>query len=85
MNKKITVKRDSGEICYCILSGDTSLEDQFNKWYFGSKHPQNGLCVNFCETSVDVVDYYHAEKMASFNVLSIEDTNEDICLKWIFI
>ena len=82
MNKKITIRKDNGQTCYCILSGEKNLEDQFNSWYFGSEHPSNGLCVCFDGATLDVVDYYHAEKMTSFTVVSIDDTNENPVFEW---
>ena len=85
MNKKITVRSITGQSSYCILSGDKDLEKQLNNWYFGSDDPQNGVCVRFNGIKLDVVDYYHDDRMASFDVVSIEDTNEAPLLNWIDI
>ena len=82
MNKKITVRREDGTIFYCVLDGDKDLQEQFNIWYFGEAHPRNGLCVDFDGKSVDVLDYFHAEKMASFDVVAIEDTDRELLLEW---
>ena len=82
MNKKITVRNDQGTVCYCILSGNENLEDQFNEWYFGSKLPNGGICVRFDEKTLSVVDYFYNERMAEFDVVSIEDTDEDLMPKW---
>jgi hypothetical protein len=83
MNKKITAKLEDGRTCYCILSGDESLEDQFNVWYFGSAHPGQGICANFTKNGIEIVDYYHAETMAIFPIINIEDTDLDIIAEWI--
>ena len=83
MNKKITVRTNSGTVCYCILSGNENLEEQFNEWYFGSKHPGGGVCVRFDEQTLSVVDYFHGESMADFEILSIEDTDEPVLTKWV--
>ena len=42
----------------------------------------NIMCVNFDGVTLEVFDYYHAETVASFSVLRIEDTDEEISLEW---
>ena len=83
MNKKITVQNGHGNLTYCILSGDENLEDQLNRWYYGSPNPEHGLCVQFNNSEIAVVDYYHAETIGSIKVVSIEDTDEEPILQWI--
>ena len=82
MNKKVTVKRPDGLTMYCILSGEQDLNDQLNVWYYGSANPPHGMCVNFDGVTLNIVDYYHADIVESFDVISIEDTNDDVLLKW---
>jgi hypothetical protein len=82
MNKKITARNERGIVCYCILSGEDSIEEQFNLWYFDSRHPGGGVCVRFDTSKISVVDYFHAESMADFEILSIEDTDEPVMTKW---
>ena len=83
MNKKITVRREDGKIFYCILAGDKNLQEQFNIWYFNEANPRHGLCVEFDGKTVDVLDYFHAEKITSFEVVTMEDTDEKVTLEWI--
>lgn len=85
MNKKITIQNSEGEAAYCILAGERDLEDQFNEWYYGSANPAHGVCVRFDGKSVSVVDYYHDERMASFDVIGVEDTPDAPILDWIAV
>ena len=82
-NKKVTVKNSEGEIRYCILLGGKDLREQFNSWYFGCGQPSSGMTIRFDGSQLSVVDYYYNETRASFDVISIEDTNEDVALCWI--
>jgi hypothetical protein len=83
MNKKITVRNEGGLVRYCILSGEANLQDQFNLWYYGDAHPYYGIHISVNSTTVAIEDYYHAEVMASFEILSMEDTEEDIIHAWV--
>lgn len=83
MNKKITVRNEFGKIRYCVLDGNRDFEQQLNEWQFGSAHPNGGICVCFHPTEIQFVDYFHADPMATFPILSIEDTDEDVAVKWI--
>ena len=83
MNKKVTVKRPDGKITYCILSGEESLVDQFNRFFFGSPKPGHGMCARVAGSEIAIVDYYHNEKMSTFQIIGIEDTDSEPVLKWI--
>lgn len=83
MNKKITVRNDEGKVRYCVLSGERDLERQFNKWYFGSESADMGYKVNLDSHEFSVVDYYVGETRVTFEVLGIDDTEEDIIEAWV--
>jgi hypothetical protein len=42
----------------------------------------NGLCVEVDEKWISVLDYYHAETMAKFEILSIKETEEPVTAEW---
>lgn len=83
MNKRITVKNNGGKTLCCILDGSKDFEKQFNLWLCGDENPRNGICVRIEEDEVALVDYYHDERITTFNVISIEDTENEPQLKWI--
>ena len=79
LNKKITVRSELGDIRYCILDPDVSYNEQLDKVAGFSGH---GLCVRFYEDRLEFVDYFHDSAMACFPILSIEDTELPVSLKW---
>lgn len=83
MNKKITVRSEVKGICYCILSGERDLEEQFNVLLFGSAQGGGGVCARFDGKTLRVVDYFHDDTMARFDVIDIEDTDSEPILKWV--
>ena len=85
MNKKIIVHSELNGRCYCVLPGERDLEEQFNIMLFGSEHGGGGVCARLDGKSLRVVDYFHDETMASFNIISIEDTDSEPILNWIKI
>ena len=84
MNKKITVKRSDGQVMYYILSGDENLEKLFNLWLFGNEFP-SGYKAKFYGDRLEIIDSIAYEKVDSFEVLSIEDTNENITASWVYL
>ena len=78
MNKKITVKRDDGQVMCCVLSGDDSLEKQFNIWLFGKEFPSGGYKAKFYGNTLQILDCIAYDTVTTFEVLSIEDTAEEV-------
>jgi len=80
MNKKITIKNSKGEIKYCVLDGNRDLVQQLNEWYFGGR--KSDLGVSFSTYEISVVDYISWDTMASFDIMSIEDTDMEVAWEW---
>lgn len=79
MNKKYTVKTERGE-SYCILSAARDEQEQFMELFgFEKGHGMWAGVENGC---VIVEDYFCLEKLATFPILSIEETDEPVSLKW---
>ena len=85
MNKKITVKRSDGKVMCCILSGDKDLEAQFNLWLFGKERPSGGYAASFDGRSLEIIDCIAYDRVENFDVLSIEDTDEDVAASWTYL
>ena len=83
MNKKLTVKTEHGNICYCVLDPDISFEIQLNE--LAGFSGDGGVTVRYYEDRIEFVDYFHAEVMACFPIISLEDTSLPVCLKWVKI
>ena len=83
MNKKITVKRAFDEkVRYCILPSDDNMEKQINIFLFGAETPA-GYKARLCESRLEIIDSIAYETVTSFEVLSIEETEEDVSPFWI--
>lgn len=82
MNRKVTVRRDDGRVRYCILSGDGDLEEVFNLWLFGSTHPEGGYRAKFHTETIEILDCIAYETVTTFELLSVEDTDEATSPYW---
>lgn len=80
MNKKLTVKNEFGKTVYCILSDTESYENQMMSVL--SLQQGCGYTIDFKEDFVYVKDYRTDETVGTFEVLSFEDTTENIVLDW---
>ena len=80
MNKKITFSTPSGKVCYCVFDGNEDYAKQAEKALGIS--PGYGLAVYWHENEFRLVDYYHADTIASFKILFMEDCDSDVSLKW---
>ena len=85
MNKKINVKRSDGKIMSCVLSGDMPLENQFNLWMFGSETPSGAFRASLSANSLEIIDCIAYDRVENFDILSIEDTEEDVTSKWLYL
>ena len=79
MNTKLTVKAQNGKTLRCVLSNDANLENQLEKMLHADG---GGLCVRIEYGEIRVVDYFHNETVGAFKILSKEDTEETVSLKW---
>ena len=80
MNKKFTVRTPRGETAYCVLSREKDYGYQLEEMM--QVGHSNGVCVEVDETWISVLDYYHAETMAKFEILSTEETEEPVTAEW---
>ena len=80
MNVKYTVRTPKGETAYCVLSRGEKFGYQLEEMMQVGHN--NGVCVEVDETWISVLDYYHAETMAKFEILSTEDTEESVTDGW---
>ncbi len=80
MNKKVTIENSSGKIVYCVLDGNQSLQSQINE-VFGHKQGQ-GYSAEIDEKEIIIRDYFAGDVRACLKVISIEDTNEEVCFNW---
>lgn len=76
MNKRLTWKNDFNETVYCVLSSETDYEAQLETVFNIKKG--YGFSVRFNGKTIKIVDYFHGDTRASFDVVSLEDTEEDV-------
>jgi hypothetical protein len=79
VNKKLTVLSPRENILCCVLSNEESYEKQLERLLDIHGH---GICAVFDGKTLKVRDYYVDETMATFEVISFTDTDEDVCLEW---
>jgi len=78
MNKKLTVMTERGA-AYCVMDSEKDYEKQLDQLFGFNGH---GLCAVFDGKSVRAFDYFCQETMHEFPVISFEDTDEPVVLKW---
>lgn len=77
MNKKYTVKDSFDLSSFFIISEEKDKKEQLEKVF--SIQKGYGFCIDYTETDIRIVDYFHGETRASFKILYIEDTDEEVC------
>ena len=80
MNVKYTVKSENGATLSCVIDAEGKADLQFET-LMGISHG-HGIGVYVREDEIEVTDYYHASVMAIFKILSREETDEPLSLKW---
>ena len=80
MNKKITVKTQSGSICYFIIDDAQNIEAQLARLH--GQSADHGITFRMTETQIQMVDYYCHDVIGSHLILSTEDTTEPVSLQW---
>ena len=83
MNIRYTVKNDWGKILCCVVDGEKDLTSQLEEVLY-IRHG-NGIGVIVHEAEIEVTDYYHGSAMASFAILSREETQEPVSLRWTYL
>ena len=77
MNKKYIVKNDYEKLFYFVLSDKEDIKEQLEKVFNITKG--QGFTLEYSETQIKLIDYFHWETRAEFEIVSIEDTDEDVC------
>ncbi len=80
MNSKMTVVNGDGKKLFCILSSESDFKKQIESVL--AVTPGYGMSVDISTDIIRLVDYLHGETRATFTIVSIEDTNEPVCLYW---
>ena len=82
MNKKMTVQTQRG-IAYCVLSDRRGVDEQISELFgYDGKH---GMWAGIEGENIKVMDYFVQETLATFPILSVEDTDEPVSLKWNYV
>ena len=76
MNLRFILKNGDGEIFSCIILKDADRNAEMEKVF--SIQKGYGFCVNCDEKNVRIVDYFHADTRACFEILSQQETQEDV-------
>ena len=81
MNIKYTVKNtDTGKTMCCVLDRGEPIDSQLDRVF--EIETGHGIGAFACEDRIELTDYYHGSVMATFAILSKEDTAAPISLKW---
>lgn len=75
-NLRLVLKNDQDPEVYCIISKDADREAELEKVF--SIQKGYGFSVRCYDTSIEIVDYFAGETRASFQVISQEDTTEEV-------
>ena len=73
MNKKLVFRNARGETVSCVLSADKNDDEQLCA-VFGLEKGR-GYTAELRQNEVRIVDYFHGDTVASFPVLSFEETD----------
>lgn len=76
MNLRVTLKNDENETVYCVVSQAQRLEQEMEQVF--SIQKGCGLGINVTKTKIKVVNYFRADTLASFRILSITPTEEPL-------
>ena len=79
MNKKYIVKAPNEKTVFCVLSPDQPAKEQLAAVL---QVHGGGLSVELTDKEILVMDYFHGSPMAIFTILSLEDTDLPVSLRW---
>ncbi len=80
MNKKYTVKNDSGDILTCVIDGAVDAEQQLCEVCGIRKG--HGFTVEIRGKEIRVVDYFAASTAGRFTIMSVTDSGLPVDLNW---
>ena len=81
MNLRLVLKNGDGERFSCVISKDAERDAELEKVF--SIQKGYGFCVECSQSSVCIVDYFHAETRARFEILSQQETQEEVSYRLI--
>lgn len=76
MNLRVTLKNDENKIVYCVVSQAQELKQEMEQVF--SIQQGCGLGISVTKTKVKVVNYFRADTLASFEILSSTPTEEPL-------
>lgn len=80
MNKKLIVKNEFQKIVYCVLSDAEPYKEQLMNVL--AIHAGCGYTVDFGKEKLRVLDCRTNETVGTFEIISFEDTKEEVVLNW---
>lgn len=80
MNQKITVKTQRGDICYFIIDPEKDIDAQLA--HLHGHTSDHGVTARMRNHRIELVDYFHNDVMGFHDILSVEDTTEEVSLRW---
>lgn len=75
-NLKVILKNELNQIVYCIISKEKDQKEEFEKVL--SVQKGYGFSVECYEDCIQLKDYFAGETRASFEIISKEDTSEEV-------
>lgn len=75
MNLCLTMRNEHNETVYCIISKNENMVLEMEKVFSITKG--YGFSVDCYKDKIKIVDYFHGETRATFDILSIEETDEN--------
>jgi len=75
MNKRYTLKNSDNEFFTCIIDPGQEEKEQWEAVFAIDKG--YGFTAERWGEQVKIVDYFHGETRASFQIISVEDTAEE--------
>lgn len=76
MNLRVTLKNDQNETVYCVVSQEQELEQEMARVF--SIQKGYGLGISVTKTQVKVINYFRADTLASFDIVSIVPTEKPL-------
>lgn len=76
MNTRLVLRNSDDKLVYCVLDGERDTEEQLKEVF--SLRAGYGFTVRVTAQTVAVVDGFHADTVASWDIVAYEDTGEDV-------
>lgn len=80
MNRKYTVYSEHKTTLSCVVDASRDIKPQLEEVLMIKRG--SGIGLRLSEREIELIDYFGNSSMASFKILSAEDTDEPVSLKW---